>query len=526
MLPAKIRTTSMSKKPMIWTISIDGDGVATIVASGDNTRNNLRYNPNNGSPLFSCYTESSDMTKVVLYQKAPVVEINNGESVNVSDAEGANIVIHNGGTLTVDDSKSVSDLTVENGGKVELTDKKLTVVGRFAIQTTMGIGASGQLAGVTASNFEATGEAFIDITLGASGRSDHWHAFTVPFPVDAINGIYDLDGNKLTNEVNYAIMDYHGDIRAEGKYGWKKYRGILVPGTFYLMTVDGLRTTYRFKMKVGSSIVAAATKALEAYSGSGESTDQGWNGVGNPTLRYGTVNQKAQVLDPVSYTYVPYLAGNMNFVVGTPFFVQAESDGTMTMGAVDGGKPYYAPARKEANEIKDIQVTFGNEDFSDRLYISASEDATNEYQIGKDLVKMTMTNTPSVAQIFGKAYNAKLCMVNAPMVNDQASYDLTLYAPEAGEYMLSVPEMDNADIYLTKDGSIMWNLTLGACTLDMNKGNNEGYGLIIRAKAPNTATGIDELNASEAGAQKVIIDNNVYILRDGQMFDVTGKSVK
>ena len=511
----------------VWTISIGEEGAATVTATGENSRNIMRYNPNNGSPVFSCYASNSSVQNpVVLYYKAPKIEINDSESVNVSVAAGSDIVIHEGGTLTVDASASIGDLTVEAGGQVVLDANKLTVVGTFTIETTMASGKSGQLNGATVSNFEAQEDAYIDITLGDNGNPEKWHAFTVPFPVDAINGIYDLDGKKLANEVNYAIMDYHGDIRATGKYGWKKFRGIMTPGTFYLMTVDGLRTTYRFKKTANGAIVAGNTKALYEYASSTGGNDNGWNGVGNPTLMYGTVDQNVQVLNPVSYTYEPYTAGNQNFVVGTPFFVQAASDGTMTMSAADGSKQYYAPARQSAKEIKDVKVTFGNEEYTDKLYISASEDALNEYETGKDLAKMTMTSTPKVAQIFGKAYNAKLCMVYAPMANDQAVYDLTLYAPKAGEYTIAAPAMENADLYLTYEGSIIWDLTMGAYTNNFAKGNNEGYGLLLQAKMPMTPTGVDEVQSDKVQCTKVVIDEHVYILRGGQMYDVTGKAVK
>ena len=43
--------------------------------------------------------------------------------------------------------------------------------------------------------------------------------------------------------------------------------------------------------------------------------------------------------------------------------------------------------------------------------------------------------------------------------------------------------------------------------------------------APQVATGIDELNASEAPV-KMIIDGKMYILRGEKLYDVTGKLVK
>ncbi|MBO6306858.1 MAG: InlB B-repeat-containing protein [Paludibacteraceae bacterium] len=458
----------------------------------------------------------------------PYSSLTTGADVDINDlpATVTEIVVTDGKTLTVDAASTLDNLTVEAGGQVTLSSNKLTVVGTFTIETTMASGKSGQLNGATESNFEAQEDAYIDITLGDNGNPNKWHAFTVPFPVDAMNGIYDLDGNKLTNEVNYAIMDYHGDIRATGAYGWKKYRGVLVPGTFYLMTVDGARTTYRFKKTANGALVAGNTKALYKYASSTGNNDNGWNGVGNPTLVYGKVDQKVQVLNPVSYTYEAFNANETNFIVGTPFFIQATEDGTMTFGAA-GGSTNYAPARTPANEIKDIKVTFGNEEYTDKLYISASEDALATYETGKDLVKMTMTSAPKVAQIFGKAYNAKLCMVNAPMVDDKASYALSLYAPADGTYRIETPtENENADLYLTKDGRAIWNLSMSACEVELTKGTTENYGLLLVRKAPGVATGMENVQSDNVQCTKVIIDNQVFILRGGQMYDVTGKAVK
>ena len=52
-----------------WKITISS-GVASIVAQGSNTRKNLKYNPNNGSPLFSCY--STGQQTVAIYKKVSI----------------------------------------------------------------------------------------------------------------------------------------------------------------------------------------------------------------------------------------------------------------------------------------------------------------------------------------------------------------------------------------------------------------------------------------------------------------------
>lgn len=51
-----------------WTIEIAATGEATLLAQGSNTRNKMRFNPNNGNPIFSCYaSDSSTGTAVSIY---------------------------------------------------------------------------------------------------------------------------------------------------------------------------------------------------------------------------------------------------------------------------------------------------------------------------------------------------------------------------------------------------------------------------------------------------------------------------
>ena len=538
-----------------WSISIE-EGVATILAQGSYSRNWLRYNQQN--TRFSCYGDGQLDIALYVNRKeyvAPAVDPENPTpatpvaiNTNVEEEEivaSGNVVV----TVNTDNFEEPKSYIAQNGATIVINgngaeeaksviadeqstiqvNQPTTVNQVFSVAATMGAGVSGQITGASNVTIAESTEAYFDITLGANATSSQWHAIAVPFPVDALNGIYDaVTGAKLTNEVNYAIMDYHGDIRATGAYGWKKYRGILQSGVFYLMTVDGDTKTFRFKMS-GTTLPTATSLALQLFAQtSGDNKDGGWNGVANPTLQHGTVNQTVTVLNPNTYTYEDKDAGEMNFVVGTPFFIQATADAVatgMTMGAADPTKPYYAPKRDSENGIEKVRVLFGNDKYQDKLTISANEGALNEYEIGKDLIKMTMTKTPKVAQIFGNAYGTKLCRANLPLVNDAVSMEIDLYAPETGEYAISTAENANATVYLTLNGNIIWNLSMSEYTSSFEKGNNAGYGIRI-VKAPQVGTDIDNIYENASGVQKVVIDEHVYILRGEQMFDVTGKSVK
>jgi hypothetical protein len=496
-----------------WTITIE-EGKAIIKASDSSNRNWIRFNPNDGTPLFSCY--KSGQQDICLYTTHVTV---NATSDNTSIPNQSDVTVDNA-ELTVTTEAEYDNMYIGNNGSVDV--EETVTVNNLYIQTTMGTTTSGQL-NTAAENIIVNGDVFIDITLGKNGDPNQWHAFTVPFPVDAMNGVYDLNDNKLTNEVNYAIMDYHGDLRANGQYGWKKYRGILVPGTFYLMTVDVKRPTYRFKKVKDAALVAENTKSLSAYTGGGKNTDHGWNGVGNPTLMHGKVGYDAQILDPESYTYVPVPASSAHFfTVGTPFFIQAAENGTMTIAAETSSS--LAPARRAAATVDKVKVMLGNADYTDYLYVSASEDATNEYEIGKDLAKMAMTNTPRVVQISALAYDTRLCMIDAPMANNDALVDLNLYAPANGEYTLSIEAQDNEKVYLLHDGTFVWDLSMSEYPITLNKGDNTGYSLLVRrADAPTSVETIDGTNNQ---TEKLIHNGNLYILHNGKVFDAVGTMLK
>ena len=54
-----------------WKVVVT-DGVASIVAESSSYRNVMRYNPNNGTPLFSCYESASSVKDIAIYKQSIV----------------------------------------------------------------------------------------------------------------------------------------------------------------------------------------------------------------------------------------------------------------------------------------------------------------------------------------------------------------------------------------------------------------------------------------------------------------------
>ena len=199
--------------------------------------------------------------------------------------------------------------------------------------------------------------------------------------------------------------------------------------------------------------------------------------------------------------------------------------------AVTESRGFLAPSLN-GRSVDEFRLAFaaeGEEVKADHLWVSASEEATGEYTIGRDLLKMGTPTHAKVAQIWTTRNNMLLCDEEMPLVANQAATGMTLYAPKAGHYTLTTEKMpEDAQLFLTRNGRVIWNLTMSPYEFDLNKGTNEEYGLrIVANRSPQVTTGVDEIDGSNQQSQKVLIDNVLYIIApNGAMYDATGKFVK
>jgi hypothetical protein len=98
----------------------------------------------------------------------------------------------------------------------------------------------------------------------------------------------------------------------------------------------------------------------------------------------------------------------------------------------------------------------------------------------------------------------------------------------AGEYEIFINEMPDNEttLYLTYNGKAIWNLNYSAYVANLEKGTTNNYGLrIVRTR--KAGTGIEETTIQNGDAvRKVIVDNKVYIIRNGEIYSITGQKAK
>lgn len=461
-------------------------------------------------------------------------------------AQGADVTLNVNGQLNIGSGNSQNltgygDLHVREGGQVNLSNGTLKVR-NFTLDAALsgtkgGVhqnAASGQVANPT--KLDVRGEAYFVLTIDpADALTYGWYDFTVPFEVEISNGIYRYGENTpMRSGVDFMIMEYSESRRASGMKGWVNASGTLQPGRAYTITLDKWAyTTYVFKKKAGAS--AAGTNSFSAVASDVESQTRGWNGLGNGSLSHAQLtdafsNAKVQLYDHAHNVYVTKEANESNFAVGTAFFIQVSEAQTISFAAAEENRTLMAPSR-EVYTMNEFRLTLKDtetDNTMDRLWLSASEEATEEYVIGQDLLKMGTPTSGTVAQMWTMKGGKVLCDVETAMNGERATAPLSFYAPKAGQYELAIDQApEDVTLYLTYNDQVIWILSFGSYVFDLEKGTTEGYGLRMETnRAPQIATGIDE---QTAGAQnrKVMINNTLYIVTaEGAIFDVMGKNIK
>lgn len=446
-----------------------------------------------------------------------------------TDGGTATSIVIAGGTgqvelsdLKLDETKTV----IVQAGGVVIADK-LTTISNLAIEKVNG--QSSQV--LLADSLTVTNHVYFDVDIQAAAMT--WYDIAVPFTVDRLNGLSFPDGSDIPlNDV----LVYNGATRAaNGANGsaWEyQDDGDLVPGKGYYIMFETPVETIRFTKKADAPLNNENEELKVSEFTSENLHDASWNFVANNSLRYVNLGfEDAENIGVIAQTYNPntdnYVACAQNattYLVGTPFFVQVAKADKINWGTDETHSTLRAPMMT-TNRVERFTLELSSKgEMNDRLFVSADENANNEYQIGKDVAKMGISST--IAQLWVENYNTQLCANDAVLYNDQATFPLGVFVPSNGEYTLAVTKgPDNAELYLTEDGQPIWNLSKGAYTVEMGKGTHKEYGLMLQVTDAQAPTNLNGLNDRDK-AVTFLKNRSIYILRNAKLYNVQGQRVR
>lgn len=397
--------------------------------------------------------------------------------------------------------------------------------------------ACGQL--LNPENLTIRGEAIY--RLQQSFAAGQWYAVAVPWRVNPSTGIY-AGSSRLASGSQIYVIEFDANAYASADREndrndyWKfldETGNDMVPGKLYMIYLKSAQASLDFHKKAGAAL---QTRNLTVSTASGSvALQSNWNAIANPALYYADLSTgvtKYQTYDNNGdQTYTVVDGETSNLIVAKPIFVQVTTPSTVyaTVHTDPTPAPAYRRVPQTDNNTKFVVEITQNTKMNDRLIIETADEKEDKYVIGQDLVKFGVSS--KVAQMWINRYDAKLCANTAAFDGERAEYPLSIFAPAAGEYTMSCQPSDISDqyaLYLTLDGQAIWNLSDGAYTLNLNKGTATNYGLRVSVRAPQVVTSVDEaiVDSKDATATKVLINNQVFIIRGERVYSVDGQLVK
>lgn len=288
-----------------------------------------------------------------------------------------------------------------------------------------------------------------------------------------------------------------------------------------------------------------------------DDTHKGWNMLGVPYLSYfGTQNwdgessgiaggkvviqdgkivlddKKVRYVSVPTYDFSEYIQTRLSSTSlrpGWSFFVQIGKGGTLTFATNDRQQqsPLLAPAQSDSEQELTLLLSHGTK--SDHTGLILSDAYTTDYEIGADLEKMFGEGfTLSVYTLSGNtrlAYNALSREAATQLI------PIGFRAPEDGEYTFSLPEdsptegIERIDLIDYETGTLT-NLLSAPYTFSTTRTESESRFAITITYSKETPTDTEApFGKGNKRIEKVLIQQQLYIIIDGKMYDATGKKV-
>ena len=118
-----LKTQTTNNANGIWNITVTSAGVATIKATGSNARNWMRYNLNNGSPIFSCYASGQQDIAIYIQSAGYVEHVHTEKTLSAKAPTCENTGLTEGKQCTVCGEVTVAQTEIPATGHNYVIDK-------------------------------------------------------------------------------------------------------------------------------------------------------------------------------------------------------------------------------------------------------------------------------------------------------------------------------------------------------------------------------------------------------------------
>lgn len=526
------------------TISIDADGNANIIGSGGAY---LRYNATSGQERFRYYKSTSYTSQkaIALYKKYFIPLY-----TNYTTYCGDDITISSGTTQTFNTDQQINTLIIEEGATANL------VAGNIEINTIILEGGLNTDATDYKMPILYTNGATIDVDhlyLNLAINHNTYYPFAVPFPVSVSDIDYANPTLAAASEygTHYLIKRYDGAKRAEEGVN-KDVNWVVVeigetlqPGEGYIISALTGKSETTTSIQIPLTFVPEqnSTLSITAHTGTAAANDpiqKGWNFIAHPYLsKYAgsNINNAPRYVSIPTYNFSAY---QQTMLMATtlspeyPFFVQIGEDTEINF-TTKGRRQTPASVRAdENNQILNLLFNILLADKAqDQTGIILDNSCTPAYEINADLEKMF--GSEFTTSIYTLCQDKRLAFNAMSFENAQSSPILLGYrAAEAGEYTINLDILEDASAYENLyEGIVLYdsateshtNLLYADYTFTTDKIQDDTRFSIQFVPKNNAPTHIENIPHYQT-TQKIILNNQLYIIHNGQIYNIIGQNIR
>ena len=358
------------------------------------------------------------------------------------------------------------------------------------------------------------GASYVDINVTAN----QWTFFCLP-PLSLADGW--SEQMFITSELQgVAWGTYNGAVRAEGRSGWETAEEFRENQGYIIYSTN----SGRLRLNVYPENLRTTDVSTELVAYTAEFPDNAnWNFVGNPFNSElngsaisvsGMSEASATIWNGTAYTNE--LISGATFQPLQAFFIQTSGEGSLVFNDNSNPAPARAPQVEENSRI-DIQATAGG--YTDKTRVIFRSNSSIKYEAGRDASKFVTASAP-IQMYFLDVDNVKCAQMVRPAGDDNMRLGYMLL--NAGTININMPVFaDSYELYDALSGN-SYDLS-ETVSIYSEKGTFNDR-LMLRPIRKVT-TGIDNAGA-EVVATKVIINDQLYLIRDGKMYSVQGQLVR
>lgn len=234
-------------------------------------------------------------------------------------------------------------------------------------------------------------------------------------------------------------------------------------------------------------------------------------------------------------TLTPQSTNRFNFKTMHAYLVQNGGEIHWSAVSATPNQPSNIVARRQAaDEVKNYEwkLTLSrNEQIEDQAFVrlSDNEQVTTEFDFNQDLSKEFNYGRSDIYTLIGYE---KAAANSLPITETTTLIPLGLSIEYNGDYTIAMPDrMENIGVTLIDtESNTRTNLSAGMeYVVTLNKGDYNNRFFIEISPAHQVPTDIEYVTGdsnNQDSVRKVLIDNILYIVRDGQIFDARGARVK